>query len=709
MIKGVIEGFYGNPWTNNQRLKLFQRMNKMDMNSYLYAPKDDLKHRAEWRLLYEQNERDVLAKLIKSASDNKIEFVYAISPGLDITYSSEGADFKILVEKLEQVLSLGCRSFAILFDDIDNQMKPIDQKCFSSFAHAQTHVTNSLYQHFKDSVKYFFFCPTEYCTKFSIKASKLDIKNENEFKLESSEYLRTIGSSLDANIDILWTGPGIVSVEISIEHIKEVIVVLKRKPLIWENFHANDYDKFRLFLGPLKSRPIELRSYLKGIMTNPNCEFECNFNAIYTLSYWFNWSGSQIDANESEPQMEDVLLEIKKDFKLIDENEADLKSCYNPRLALKESIRNWVEMFYHPTQVSDLNKAKVDNNANNSNENEAQTSELNQSLIKEAKSKAMNSFTFAEDSNNTNTQVALIESNRIDELELKILCDFFYLPYDYGSYSLFVLYMLNSGLKSAQNEKIKCFEYFKLFKDFVLPKFNSLIDKLELIPNKQILHELKEYSRLDELALSLHLSYYFMRLILNSGNLKDLNTSLEFKRTGGLAKEIKRILSVENLKLSNESIQFISLHDIKLVEDKIELIKNYESSFNGLFKTSDDLICFELGSDAKLGLTVTSFINNSIQEQNFLDISLSIPKLRDKSLILVNCKDNHEEFLNKDKSLIISLKLVVVVLISYFKSLNSKGVYLCYDKSLCDLLFQSLGFMEVREFNGNEYLSYDFV
>jgi hypothetical protein len=680
------------------------------MNSYLYAPKDDLKHRAEWRLLYEQDERDVLANLIKSASDNKIEFVYAISPGLDITYSSEGADFKILVEKLEQVLSLGCRSFAILFDDIDNQMKPIDQKCFSSFAHAQTHVTNSLYQHFKGSVKYFFFCPTEYCTKFSIKASKLDIKNENEFKLESSEYLTTIGKNLNTNIDILWTGPGIVSVEISVEHIKEVIAVLQRKPLIWENFHANDYDKFRMFLGPLKSRPIELRSYLKGIMTNPNCEFECNFNAVYTLSYWFNWSGSQIGANESEPQMEDVLLEIKKDFKLTDENETGMLSCYNPRLALKESIRNWVEIFYHPTQVSDLNKAKVDNNnANNSNESEAQTSELNQSLIKEAKSKAINSFTFAEDSNNANTQVALNDANRIDELELKLLCDFFYLPYDYGTYSLFVLYMLNDA---AQSEKIKYFEYFKIFKDFVLPKFNSLIDKLELIPNKQILHELKDYSRLDELALSLHLSYHFMSLILNSGNLKDLNTSIEFKRTGGLAKEIKRILSVENLKLSNESIKLIGLHDIKLVEDKIELnelLNNYESSFNSLFKTNDGLICFELSPSAKLGLTITSFINNSIQEQKFLDISLSIPKLKDRSLILINCKDNHEEFVNKDKSLIISLKLVVVVLIAYFKSLNSKGVYLCYDKSLCGLLFQSLGFMEVNEFNGNEYLYYDFV
>merc|ERR1712155_22255 len=56
--------------------------------SYLYAPKDDCKHRAYWRELYTVEEADHLQSLITAAGDRNINFYYAISPGLDITYSN---------------------------------------------------------------------------------------------------------------------------------------------------------------------------------------------------------------------------------------------------------------------------------------------------------------------------------------------------------------------------------------------------------------------------------------------------------------------------------------------------------------------------------------------------------------------------------------------------------------------------------------------
>ena len=57
-------------------------------NSYLYAPKDDCKHRAYWREPYTVDEAEHLGSLISLAADCNIDFYYAISPGLDITYSS---------------------------------------------------------------------------------------------------------------------------------------------------------------------------------------------------------------------------------------------------------------------------------------------------------------------------------------------------------------------------------------------------------------------------------------------------------------------------------------------------------------------------------------------------------------------------------------------------------------------------------------------
>ncbi len=158
---GVVEGFYGRPWTLTQRKHLFEKMQAWNMNSYLYAPKDDCKHRAFWRDLYTVEEADHLQSLISAAHECNVDFIYAISPGLDITYSSS-KEISCLKRKLDQVSQLGCKSFALLFDDIEAEMSKSDKEAFQSFAHAQVSVTNEIYQHLGQPK--FLFCPTQYCT-----------------------------------------------------------------------------------------------------------------------------------------------------------------------------------------------------------------------------------------------------------------------------------------------------------------------------------------------------------------------------------------------------------------------------------------------------------------------------------------------------------------------------------------------------------------
>lgn len=70
------------------------------------------------------------------------------------------------------------------------------------------------------------------------------------------------------------------------EHIREVSAVLRRPPVIWDNLHANDYDQARLFLGPFCGRSPCLIPLLRGVVTNPNCEYGPNFIAIHTLAQW---------------------------------------------------------------------------------------------------------------------------------------------------------------------------------------------------------------------------------------------------------------------------------------------------------------------------------------------------------------------------------------------------------------------------------------
>lgn len=106
------------------------------MDSYLYAPKDDYKHRAYWRDLYTVEEAEHLTGLITAARESGITFYYALSPGLDITYSS-AKEVTALKRKLEQVSQFGCIAFALLFDDIEPEMSEADKEMFQSFAHAQ--------------------------------------------------------------------------------------------------------------------------------------------------------------------------------------------------------------------------------------------------------------------------------------------------------------------------------------------------------------------------------------------------------------------------------------------------------------------------------------------------------------------------------------------------------------------------------------------
>uniref|UniRef100_A0A8R1TVP1 protein O-GlcNAcase n=1 Tax=Onchocerca volvulus TaxID=6282 RepID=A0A8R1TVP1_ONCVO len=356
---GIVEegnlktGFYGRPWTADQRKDLFARMRRLGMNTYIYAPKDDLKHRADWRQLYNSDEVELLQSLIQTARMENVTFVYALSPGIDIIYSNE-KEIKALHDKSEQVRCLGCDAFALLFDDIDMTMNDADKKQFSSIVMAQLTVANSLYEFLK--CPHFFFCPTEYC------------ESRANPSLEESDYLITLGKKLVADIHILWTGPRVVSREITIEHIRRVAAVLQRKPVIWDNLHANDYDPKRIFLGPFAGRPVRLKEEIAGILLNPNCRYEANFLPFYTLA---EWNSCHADADVLEgiatmlifDHLEIVLVRYSFSEGLKAESDAILeagdvvpvaahivenaspKRLYHPLKALDEGIKKWIEYF----------------------------------------------------------------------------------------------------------------------------------------------------------------------------------------------------------------------------------------------------------------------------------------------------------------------------------------------------------------------------
>ncbi|XP_071311887.1 protein O-GlcNAcase-like isoform X15 [Agelaius tricolor] len=314
---GVVEGFYGRPWSMDQRKLLFQWLQHRGLNCYMYAPKDELKHRLLWREPYTEHEAARMRSLIEAAQERGVELIFAISAGQDMVFSSAG-DRLLLQQKLRQVAALGCRSFALLFDDIDPCMCQADRDVFPSLAQAQASVANEVYQELgQPSV--FLFCPTEYCSSLCSPSPS------------QSCYLQTIGQELLPGIAVIWTGPKVVSQELSAELLEEVEAVLRRPPVIWDNLYANDYDCRRVFLGPYMGRAPGLMSRLQGLLLNPNCELQANFIPIHTLGTWF---GSELGscAHPERAGMEGAL----------GDSQGAQDGSYSPQEALELALRDWV-------------------------------------------------------------------------------------------------------------------------------------------------------------------------------------------------------------------------------------------------------------------------------------------------------------------------------------------------------------------------------
>lgn len=274
-LSGAIEGFYGRPWDRAERHQLLGWMEAWGLDTYLYAPKDDLHHRAAWREPYGAAEERSLRELIEACRARGVAFVYGLAPGLDIRYG-EQAEVDRICGRFEQLMRAGCVDFALLFDDIPGSIDERELARWGSLAAAQSHVANAVvgWTRERHPQARFLFCPTPYCGRMAAA------------EVGGAGYLETIGRELDPSIGVFWTGPDIVSREISVAHVRGVRAVLRRKPIIWDNLHANDYAGARFFCGPYAGRPRELLDEVGGLLSNANVELPLNYVPLRTLA-WF--------------------------------------------------------------------------------------------------------------------------------------------------------------------------------------------------------------------------------------------------------------------------------------------------------------------------------------------------------------------------------------------------------------------------------------
>ena len=163
-IRGVIEGFYGKPWSQEERLDMLRFLSRHGFNAYFYAPKDDPYLRERWQQPHPPMQLANIVRLAEAAQAGNLVFYYCLSPGLDMQYSND-EDFTILTEKYRQMFAAGIRHFGLFFDDIPmTLLHEGDQERFGSLAQAHVEVTLRLWALLRSwsEENRLVICPTTY-------------------------------------------------------------------------------------------------------------------------------------------------------------------------------------------------------------------------------------------------------------------------------------------------------------------------------------------------------------------------------------------------------------------------------------------------------------------------------------------------------------------------------------------------------------------
>ncbi len=305
--RGVVEGFYGTPWSHSVRLSLIDFYGKYKMNSYLYGPKDDPYHSCpNWRLPYPEKEAENIKQLVAACGKNRVDFVWAIHPGQDIKWNEE--DYMNLVNKFNMMYSLGVRSFAIFFDDIDGEgTNPL----------RQTELLNRLNKEFvknKGDVTSLVVCPTDY--------SKLWADPTPQGSL--SIY----GKTLDPSIQIFWTGDAVCS-DLTKSTMEWLNSRTKRPGYYWWNYPVTDYVRHIIMQGPVYGLDTSLTaSELCGLASNPMEHGEASKLALYGVAD-YSWNVSQYNPIDNwERGLEVITPEAKNAYRTFAIHSCDTETGY---------------------------------------------------------------------------------------------------------------------------------------------------------------------------------------------------------------------------------------------------------------------------------------------------------------------------------------------------------------------------------------------
>lgn len=269
--RGFIEGYYGNPWSTEDRINLMKWGGYYKLNSYFYAPKNDPKHNAKWRELYTEEELNTLIRpLAEAGNASKCRFVYALHTFMYNPVRFDGnyqADLKAVQDKLAQVIDAGVRQVAILADDAGN----VGGNNYNKFLTDMTAWLAEMKKTYPDLKQTLPFCPQEYM-------------------YNGQAYYK----NFPENVQVVMTG-GRVWGEVNQNFTNTFTNNAGRGPYMWINWPCTDNSKSHLIMGGYTTflHPGVDPAKIQGIVLNPMQQSEPSKvaifgNACYSWNIWEN-------------------------------------------------------------------------------------------------------------------------------------------------------------------------------------------------------------------------------------------------------------------------------------------------------------------------------------------------------------------------------------------------------------------------------------
>lgn len=228
MRAGVVEGFYGRRWSETDRFHFLDQLSALTGATYIYAPKADRSLRREWSTPLGAAQQQELQRLGRHCHGLGLHFGVGISPlGLcgELTASAR----QLWRQKVAQLVEVGLDELWLLFDDMPVAGQDLAAQQLEIFGDLQQ-VAGDL----RLAV-----CPSFYC---------FDPLLEELFGERPSDYWSDLHRGLPPEVDLLWTGNGVLNNEISAADCEAAAAALGRMPLIWDNYPVNDGRKTSDFL-----------------------------------------------------------------------------------------------------------------------------------------------------------------------------------------------------------------------------------------------------------------------------------------------------------------------------------------------------------------------------------------------------------------------------------------------------------------------------